>query len=69
MDWHVDQKFTDEVFGGLEYSGRNLKVPLSRLNNNGNLVQETQDAKEQQSRDVPVLDTPPVVCVTHRVFV
>ena len=46
----VDQKFTKEVYGGLEYSGRNLKVPLSRLNNNGILVQETQDAREQQSR-------------------
>ncbi len=46
----VDQKFTKEVFGGIEYSGRNLKVPLTRLNNNGQLVEEMQDAEEQQSR-------------------
>ena len=24
----IDQKFTKEIFGGIEYSGRNLKIPL-----------------------------------------
>jgi hypothetical protein len=46
----VDQKFAKEVFGGLEYSGRNSKIPLLKLNNNGILVEDIQDAREQQSR-------------------
>jgi tetratricopeptide (TPR) repeat protein len=46
----VDQKFTKQVYGGLEVSGRDLKVPLSILNPDGSLAQVTRDARETLSR-------------------
>jgi tetratricopeptide (TPR) repeat protein len=46
----LDQKFTRQIYGGLEVSGRFLKIPFLKLNNDGSLSPDNENARENLSR-------------------
>lgn len=46
----IDQKIDDGLFGGLEYSWRNLRVPVDLIDELGNTIVERFDRSEQAGR-------------------
>ncbi|MFI5183539.1 MAG: tetratricopeptide repeat protein, partial [Vicinamibacteria bacterium] len=46
----IDQKFGKKVFGGVEYSRRDLTIPQTQADDNGNLVAHRWDGNESDVR-------------------
>ena len=46
----IDQKFTQNIFGGLEFTYRDLKIPYTDASDPENFVQREEDAKEYLGR-------------------